>query len=71
MEFIKGLDVKKGETKHQVYLLQSFMLVKIVPTYTFASSSMGHVPMRLTRGRFSSSWLGVSGVMLGAITSIC
>jgi hypothetical protein len=27
--------------------------------------------MRLTRGGFSSSWLGVNGVMLGAITSIC
>jgi hypothetical protein len=71
MELIKGFDLTKGEAKHQVHLLQSLMLVKIVPTYTFASPSMGHVPVRLTREGFSSFWLSVTGVMLGAITSIC
>jgi hypothetical protein len=63
----KGLDPKIGEAKHQLHILQSLMLVKIVPTYTSTSPSMGHLPVRLTRRGFSSFWLGA---MLGATTSI-
>ncbi len=73
LNWFEGFDPKKSKAKCLLCLPESFTLVKIMPIGISTSPIMGHVShdIMLTRGGSISSRLDVTGMMLGAIASIC